>query len=87
MVCTAGAVAWVRGLTERVQEPWGKLQGMQQLLDSPEGKAVAATYASLIAAMQQYEQIIIKDWCEKVRAQLLAQQPPPLGRTERRHAV
>jgi hypothetical protein len=36
----AGAVAWVRGLAERMQEPWAKLQGMKAVMETEEGRKV-----------------------------------------------
>lgn len=63
----AGAVAWVHGLMERIQEPMSKLQGMHNsVLESPDARDIQHTYDTLMAAMQEYESIIVQDWCKQV---------------------
>ncbi len=58
----------MRGLMERIQEPMSKLQAMGPvLLESPQGVEVQHNYDGLMAAMQEYERIIVEDWCQQVR--------------------
>lgn len=70
----AGAVAWVRGLKARLSEPFGKLQAMEHgaLLEGREGKAASMAYAKAMAAMETFEQGVVAEWCEQVRALSLA---------------
>jgi hypothetical protein len=51
---------------ERLQEPMGKLQSMEAVLELPSFKAAQHSYESLMADMQQYEQALVADWCGQV---------------------
>jgi len=64
----AGAVAWVRGLKARLAEPFAKLQAKEHgvLLQGREGKAAAAAYNKIMAAMETFEAGIVEQWCNQV---------------------
>ncbi|CAD7696266.1 unnamed protein product [Ostreobium quekettii] len=63
----SGAVAWVRGLVERVEEPMAKLRNMNKaVLDTEEAKQIQKSYSSLMAAMADYERVNTEDWCKQV---------------------
>lgn len=51
---------------ERLQEPMGKLQSMEAVLELASFKAAQHSYESLMADMQQYEQALVGDWCGQV---------------------
>lgn len=64
----AGAVAWVRGLMERLQEPLNKLLSMDRsVLELPAFRAAYEKCESVLAEMQQYEASLVGDWCSQVR--------------------
>lgn len=74
----AGAVAWVRGLKSRLAEPFGKLTARDQgalLQEGREGRAAAAAYARLAAAMDAFEATVVERW----RAQVGATSDAKLG--------
>eukprot|EP00878_Enallax_costatus_P014708 GHUV01015385.1.p1 GENE.GHUV01015385.1~~GHUV01015385.1.p1 ORF type:complete len:890 (+),score=327.73 GHUV01015385.1:1824-4493(+) len=63
----SGAVQWVRGLMERLQEPMGKLQSMDaSVQEMPAFKAAQHSYEAVMAEMQQYEKALVQDWCSQV---------------------
>jgi hypothetical protein len=51
---------------ERLQQPMGKLQSMEAVLELPSFKAAQHSYESLMADMQQYEKALAEDWCGQV---------------------
>lgn len=52
----SGAVAWVRGLVERIEEPLQKLRGMSKaVMEADAARDIERTYESLMAAMREYE--------------------------------
>jgi hypothetical protein len=66
---TAGAVAWVRGLLERIEEPMAKLKVMHNSgLDTELGAAIQRAYVETKAAMAEYERSMVEDWCKSVAA-------------------
>eukprot|EP00878_Enallax_costatus_P030099 GHUV01032734.1.p2 GENE.GHUV01032734.1~~GHUV01032734.1.p2 ORF type:complete len:143 (-),score=36.64 GHUV01032734.1:204-632(-) len=68
MLLSPGAVQWVRGLMERLQEPMGKLQSMDaSVQEMPAFKAAQHSYEAVMAEMQQYEKALVQDWCSQVR--------------------
>jgi dynein heavy chain, axonemal len=63
----SGAVAWVRGLVERIEEPLTKLRGLGHgLMDSDAGRDIERTYDALIAAMREYEGGQVALYCARV---------------------
>lgn len=64
-----GAVAWVRGLLERIEEPMAKLKVMHNSgLDTELGAAIQRAYVETKAAMAEYERSMVEDWCKSVAA-------------------
>lgn len=60
----SGAVAWVRGLRERVAVPMERLRGLPAtMLDSDEGHEMQRLYAQLSNAMSTYEARRLDEWC------------------------
>lgn len=64
----AGAVAWVRAMKGRLAEPYGKLAAKEHgaLLEGREGRAAAAAYSKIMAAMDAYEGGVVDSWCRQV---------------------
>lgn len=53
---------------ERLQEPMGKLQSMDAVVqDMPAFKSAQHSYEAVMAEMQQYEKALVQDWCSQVR--------------------
>jgi len=62
-----GALAWVRGLKERLQEPMNKLLSMDRsVLDLPAFRTAQQKFDSVMDEMQQYEALLVEDWCSQV---------------------
>lgn len=60
----SGAVAWVRGLQERVSVPMEKLQGLSSIvLETDDGRKMLRLYASLMDSMRTYEASRLGEWC------------------------
>ncbi|KAL6747291.1 flagellar outer dynein arm heavy chain beta [Haematococcus lacustris] len=65
----SGAVAWVRGLVERIDEPMQKLRTMNKvILEMEQAKEIQKTYDSLMAAMAEYQAKQVAAWCKRVAA-------------------
>lgn len=65
----SGAVAWVRGLVERIDEPMQKLRTMNKvILEMEQAKEIQRTYDTLMAAMAEYQQKQVAAWCDRVAA-------------------
>jgi dynein heavy chain len=64
----AGAVSWVRGLRQRLAEPFSKLQakGDSALLEGREGRAAAARCAAVMERMEAFEAAAVEQWCNQV---------------------
>ncbi|KAK9808985.1 hypothetical protein WJX72_007373 [[Myrmecia] bisecta] len=63
----SGAVAWVRGLKERIAGPMEKLRGVNKLvLETEEAKEIQRLYDTLTAAMDEYEKGVVDDWCKLI---------------------
>ncbi len=59
----SGALFWVRGLIERIEEPMVKLrQTLRLMLDSEEAKEVNKVYTSLLAALREFEASQFTSW-------------------------
>eukprot|EP00960_Hanusia_phi_P039486 753915-Hanusia_phi.AAC.17 len=80
----AGAVTWVRGLMERVQEPMNRLKAMNKsILDSEEGKECIRAYSAILNSLQEYERQHREEWAleientsaEKLKQSLLRRDP------------
>eukprot|EP00879_Flechtneria_rotunda_P005416 GHRR01005708.1.p1 GENE.GHRR01005708.1~~GHRR01005708.1.p1 ORF type:complete len:1495 (+),score=578.36 GHRR01005708.1:300-4784(+) len=75
----SGAVSWVRGLMERLQEPMGKLQSLDKSVqEMPAFKNVQHSYDTVMAEMQQYEAVLVQDWCAQVASTSDAKLNQPL---------
>jgi len=65
----SGAVAWARGLKDRIEEPMAKLEKLSKaVMETPEAKDLHDLYASLCTQLESYEQKHIKEWYEDVAA-------------------
>lgn len=63
----AGAVTWVRGLKERLQEPMNKLLSMDRsVLDLPAFRVAQLKFESVMTEMQQFETRLVEEWCSQV---------------------
>ena len=63
----AGAVAWARGLLERVQEPMLRLKHMSKIvLEAEEGREVEKVYGIVCKSLQEYERIQIEKWAKNI---------------------
>jgi dynein heavy chain len=62
----SGAVAWLRALLQRVEEPFERLRQMGQVLTAtPEGVALDAQYTQLVTALKEAEGGIVLDWSSR----------------------
>jgi hypothetical protein len=67
-----GAVAWVRGLLERIEEPMNKLRTMNKsVMDTEEANDIQKLYTSLTASMADYERAAVNAWCQQVCTTIL----------------
>lgn len=64
----SGAVAWVRGLKQRVEEPMSRLNAYPQAETVPEVAELQSLFESLIQAMDEYEKKRIAEWCAEIEA-------------------
>lgn len=65
----SGAVAWVRGLVERIEEPMIKLSAHgSRVMETDRGREVQKVYDALMTAMNEYQGQRFATWCEQVRA-------------------
>mmetsp|Transcript_13737 Transcript_13737/g.31794 ORF Transcript_13737/g.31794 Transcript_13737/m.31794 type:complete len:4493 (-) Transcript_13737:49-13527(-) len=63
----AGAVAWVRGLVERVEDPMNRLKGMgKSVLESEEGKEATRAYNAIMTSLQEYERQHVEEWSREI---------------------
>lgn len=63
----AGAVNWVRGLRQRLDEPMVRFQGIgKTIIESKEGIEVTRAYEALITSLQEFEDKHVREWCEKL---------------------
>jgi dynein heavy chain len=62
----SGAVAWLRALLQRVEEPFERLRLMGQVLTAtPEGVALDAQYTQLVTALKEAEAGIVLEWSSR----------------------
>ena len=84
----AGALAWCRGLIERIDIPMRKLETMDQtILEREESKEVCKMYKTIYASLQEYENQKIEEWGRDVEASSQAKLKLPLliRQPENRH--
>lgn len=59
----SGALFWVRGLIDRIEEPMNKLkQTMRLMLDSEEAKEVTKMYSALLTSLREFEAAQHSGW-------------------------
>ena len=59
----AGAVAWVRGLNERITQPMEKLQGLNKLvMETDESLEIQKAFEKLDAQLRAYESEMVSRW-------------------------
>ena len=59
----SGALFWLRGLIERIEEPMLKLkQTMRLMLDSEDAKEVTKLYTGLLASLREFEAVQYAAW-------------------------
>ena len=59
----SGALFWLRGLMERIEEPMAKLkQTMRLMLDSEEAREVNKVYTGLLASLREFETTQYSAW-------------------------
>ena len=62
----SGAVAWLRALLQRVEEPMERFRAMGSVLSaSPEGVAVEGQYNALATALKDAERAIVAEWSSR----------------------
>jgi dynein heavy chain len=60
----AGAVDWVRGLRQRLDEPMERFQNIgKTIIESEEGVEVTRAYKALITSLQDFEDQHVREWC------------------------
>ena len=63
----AGAVSWVRGIRQRLDEPMVRFLGIgKSVIESEEGAEVTRAYESLVISLQEYEDKHVKEWCAEL---------------------
>ena len=63
----AGAVNWVRGLRQRLDEPMVRFQGIgKTIIESEEGIEVMRAYEALITSLQEFEDKHVQEWCVEI---------------------
>jgi dynein heavy chain, axonemal len=59
----AGALAWCRGLKERIVDPMAKLKQLNRtIMNREEAKEVSKIYASIMSSLDDYEHQKIEEW-------------------------
>eukprot|EP00955_Chlamydomonas_euryale_P098697 365162-Chlamydomonas_euryale.AAC.21 len=65
----SGAVAWVRGLVERIEEPMIRMTGSSKgLLETEKGAEIQRMYDCLMTEMNEYQGRSFTTWCDQVAA-------------------
>ena len=79
----AGALFWVRGLTDRIEEPMAKLkQTMKAMLESEEAREITKTYANVLAALHEFAAVQHSGWGKGVEDVSQAKLKQPLLRRD-----
>ena len=61
----AGAVIWVRGLMQRIDEPMQRIRAMgAPVLKSEEGQEVTRAYDAIMASMLHFEETNVEEWAK-----------------------
>jgi dynein heavy chain len=61
----AGAVAWVRGLQERLSVPMARFRNLNQsILQSKTGREMMRVYESVLRTLRSHEDSVMAAWCE-----------------------
>ena len=59
----AGAVRWVRGLAERITQPFEKISGLNPLvIETDESIEITRQYEALLAQLRAYEAAAVAKW-------------------------
>ncbi|CAM9131888.1 unnamed protein product, partial [Ectocarpus fasciculatus] len=59
----AGGLTWCRGLVDRINIPFTKLNQLEKsILDREESKEVSKVYSTIIASLQEFENQKIEEW-------------------------
>ena len=75
----AGALAWCRGLVERIRLPMVKLEQLDRtIMDREETKEVLKVHSTIIASLQEYEKQKIEEWGRDVASSSEAKLRLPL---------
>lgn len=62
----AGAVAWVRGLQERLTVPMARLKTLPKgVLESDAGREMTRLYQNMLSMLRSHEDKIMAQWCEE----------------------
>eukprot|EP00892_Ulva_mutabilis_P012050 jgi/Ulvmu1/9217/UM005_0317.1 len=63
----SGSIKWVRGLRERIEAPMDKIRGLNKLvLDSEEARRTFEDHATLMKAMNEFEEEHVMAWVGQV---------------------
>jgi len=63
----AGAVNWVRGLRQRLDEPMVRFQSIgKSIIDTEEGAEVVSAYQALITNLQEFEDEQVEEWRREI---------------------
>lgn len=61
----AGAVAWVRGLQERLSVPMARFRNLSQsILQTKSGREMMRVYDSVLRTLRSHEDSVMAAWCE-----------------------
>ena len=65
----AGAVAWVRGLSERIEQPFEKIQNLSKMvMETDEAVEISSLYESTNADLKLYEKETIAKWMSETES-------------------
>lgn len=64
----SGAVAWVRSLRQRIDEPMARITSYQGAEQVPEVKELQTLYDSLLQQMDDYEKKRVLEWCAEIES-------------------
>ena len=65
----AGAVAWVRGLSERIEQPFEKIQNLSKMvMETDEAVEISSLYESTKADLKLYEKETIAKWMSETES-------------------
>ena len=65
----AGAVKWVRGLAERITQPFEKIRGLNNLvIETDESVEITRQYEALLAQLRAYEAETVSKWTSETES-------------------